>query len=82
MLNLKEVCHGNPSITFGIDLLILYTCISHIIGAFYYILGNMNPSLQSNLSNIQLLLFAKHSSVPEYGIDRILEPIVEDIKKN
>ena len=50
------------------------------IGAFYYILGNLKPSLRSKL-NIQLLLLAKYSSVSEYGIDQMLEPIVEDIKK-
>ena len=51
------------------------------IGAFYYILGNLKPSLRSKLNNIQLLLLTKYSSVSEYSIDQMLEPIVEDIKK-
>ena len=54
--------------------------ITMYIGAFY-ILGNLKPSLRSKLNNIQLLPLAKYSSVSEYGIDQILEPIVEDIKK-
>lgn len=50
-------------------------------GAFYYLLGNMSPRFRSKIQNIQLLLLAKYSSVAEFGIDRILEPIVEDIQK-
>ena len=45
------------------------------------ILGNLKPSLRLKLNNIQLLLLAKYSSVSEYGIDQMLEPIVENIKK-
>lgn len=51
------------------------------VGAFYYTLGNMKPSLRSKLNSIQLLLLAKYSSVAEFGIDRMLEPIIDDIKK-
>ena len=58
----------------------LISCCS-CIGAFHYILGNLKPSLRSKLNNIQLLLLAKYSCVSEYGIDRMIEPIVEDIKK-
>ena len=55
--------------------------LSPYIGAFYYILGNVRPQLRSKISNIQLLLLAKYDSVVEFGIDRMLEPIVEDIHK-
>ena len=41
----------------------------------------MKPSLRSKLNNIQLLLLVKSSSVAEFGIDRVLQPIVDDIKK-
>ena len=41
----------------------------------------MKPSLRSKLNNIQLLLLAKYLTVAEFGIDRILKPIIEDIKK-
>lgn len=50
------------------------------IGAFYYLLGNLRPQ-QSKINNIQLLLLAKYVHVAEFGIDRIMEPIIEDIKK-
>lgn len=55
--------------------------LSPYIGAFYYILGNVRPQLRSKISNIQLLLLAKYDSVVEFGIDRMLEPTVEDIRK-
>ena len=51
------------------------------IGAFYYLLGNLSPHFRSKIHNIQLLLLAKYSTVSEFGIDRMLEPIVEDIRK-
>ena len=49
-------------------------------GAFYYLLGNLSPRFRSKIHNIQLLLLAKYSSVAEYGIDRILNSIVEDVR--
>lgn len=63
----------------------VYTCsvtYTHAhAGAFYYILGNVRPQLRSKIKNIQLLLLAKYSTVVEFGIDKMLEPIVEDVKK-
>lgn len=53
----------------------------HYSGAFYYLLGNMSQRFRSKIHNIQLLLLAKYSSVTEFGIDNILEPAVEDIRK-
>ena len=50
-------------------------------GAFYYLLGNLSPHFRSKIHNIQLLLLAKYSTVSEFGIDRMLEPIVEDVRK-
>ena len=57
------------------------TYIIIIIGAFYFLLGNLSPRFRSKISNIQLLLLAKHSTVVDHGIDRLLAPIVEDIRK-
>ena len=68
----------------GITILLVFIHVhayTMYIGAFYYILRNLKPSLRSKLNNIQLLLLAKYSCVSEYGIDQMLEPIVEDIKK-
>ena len=50
-------------------------------GAFYYLLGNLHPRFQSRINTIQLLASAKYITISEYGIDRILEPVVEDICK-
>ena len=55
---------------------------AHVLaGAFYYILGNVDPRFRSKIHSIQLLILAKYSSVAEFGIDQILEPAVKDIEK-
>ena len=54
---------------------------THKLSFFYFSLGNLKPKLRSKLSGIQLLAIAKHKLVGEYGMDAILHPIVEDIKK-
>ena len=51
------------------------------IGAFYFLVGNVRPHLRSKIHNIQLLLLAKYTTIVEFGIDRMLEPVVEDIRK-
>lgn len=61
--------------------LIIFNPTTYCIGAFYYMLGNVSPRFRSKISNIQLLALAKYNTVVEFGIDRILQPIVEDIRK-
>lgn len=51
------------------------------IGCLYYTLGNLSPKLRSSLKNIHLLCILKHSYVIKYGIDVILEPVIEAVKK-
>ena len=41
----------------------------------------MCPWQRSKISNIQLLLLVKYESVVEFGIDTVLQPIIEDIRK-
>ena len=53
----------------------------HLLGAFYFLLGNLSPRLRSKISNIQLLLLVRYNLVAEFGIDRVLQPIVDDIRK-
>ena len=48
-------------------------------GVFNYSLGNINPALRSSLQSIQLLAVVKSSNIDLYGIDKILEPFMEDI---
>ena len=61
--------------------IIMYTMHMLLAGAFYYILGNVDPRFRSKIHSIQLLILAKYSSVAEFGIDQILEPAVKDIEK-
>ena len=51
------------------------------IGLFYYTLGNLPPRLRSALKSIQLLTVCKYTDIVHYGIDIILEPIVESVKQ-
>ena len=48
--------------------------------AFYYSLGNIPPQYRSTLWNIQLLAITTSPTLQKYGPDRILEPIIKDIK--
>lgn len=48
--------------------------------AFYYSLGNIPPHYRSTLWNIQLLAITTSPILQKYGPDRILEPIMKDIK--
>jgi len=43
-------------------------------------LGNINPIKRSKLKGIQLLALCKHTLIKKYGINKIIKPIVEDIK--
>ncbi len=49
----------------------LHTCM--------IIIGNLSPRFRSRINNSQLLLLAL---VAEFWIDRMLEPIVKDIRKH
>ncbi len=41
----------------------------------------MHPRFRSKTSDIQLLLLAKYNTIVEFGIDRILEVAIEDLRK-
>ena len=58
----------------------MHICMCMYIGAFYYLLGNLRPQ-RSKINNIQLLLLGKYIHIAEFGIDHIMKPIIEDIKK-
>ena len=63
-----------------ITYLILLQLIN-ILGTFYFMLGNLHPKHRSKLSSIFLVALVKHKLLQKYGMDRILEPFVQDIKK-
>ena len=48
-------------------------------GLFYYTLGNIRPRYRSQLKSIQLLAVVKRCVINKYGINAILEPIVDKI---
>ena len=52
-----------------------------IVGAFYYMLGNVRPQFRSRISDIQLLQLVQYGTVEEFGIDRVMTRIVEDLRK-
>lgn len=49
--------------------------------AFYYTLANISLQHRSSLNVIQLVTLVKSQDVTKYGIDKILEPFMEDVKK-
>lgn len=51
------------------------------VGVFYYSIGNLPPSLRSCLHSIQLVAIVKTRFIEKYGVDKILEPFVHDLKE-
>ena len=62
-------------------LLSLIFLFSYCVGMFYFTLGNLSPKYRSYLPNIQLVAIVKASFISIYGMDKILQPIVDDVKK-
>ena len=58
-------------------------CTHMIVHAalFYYTLGNLSPIHRSSLRSIQLLIAVKSSFLVKYGADKILTPVIEEIKQ-
>lgn len=50
-------------------------------GAFYFLLGNLHPRYRASTNNIQLVSLFKSSFISKYGIDLLLKPFIEDVKK-
>ena len=48
---------------------------------FYFTLGNVPPKFWSKLSTIQLVAIVETPTLLQYGMDAVLRPIVNDIKK-
>ena len=51
------------------------------VGMIYYTLGNLHPKYRSPLKGIQLLNVTDYSLIEKYGIDTILESIVDAVKR-
>ena len=52
----------------------------HKIGFFYYQLANIDYKYRSKLKSIHLFATCSVNYIKKYGIDSILEPLVEDLK--
>ena len=55
--------------------------IHSLTGMFYFTLGNLSPKFRSKLSLIYLVAIVKQKNLAMYGMDAILRPFVEDMKK-
>lgn len=60
------------------DVISSYVCPAAM---FYYVLGNIHPKYRLTLAAIQLLTAVKHIHLNQYGIDKILEPFIEEVKE-
>lgn len=60
---------------------VIIISFSLILGVFYYTLGNLHPKHRSTLDGICLLAIVKVPVIQAYGLDAILEPIVDAIQK-
>jgi len=54
---------------------------NHNIGTFYFTLGNLSPKYRSQLTSIYLVALVKSSFISTYGIDEVIRPFVNDVKK-
>ena len=50
------------------------------INLYYFTSGNMGPNLPSKLSAMKLLAIVHAKAVPRYGQNKILMPILNDLK--
>lgn len=52
---------------------------THKLLAFYYILGNVYPEYSSSTDIIQLAILCKSIDMKNFGIDKIVEPLIKDL---
>ena len=50
-------------------------------GSFYFTLGNLSPKYRSKLTSIYLLALVKSTFISTYGMDVVLKPFINDMKK-
>ena len=62
----------------GLQSLICLINAMYNLGSFYFTLGNL---YRSKLSSIYLVALVKSKFISDYGMDAVLKPIVDDIKK-
>ena len=52
----------------------------YVVGAIYFMLGNLDPSVRSRLENIHLVALFKSTLLQMYSFDDILAPLVSELK--
>lgn len=52
----------------------------HKLCGVYWILGNLPPGSHSSLSSIYLAVLCKSGDVKTYGYEKVLEPLLQDLK--
>ena len=62
-------------------VVIMIDLITKHAGLTYYTLGNLHPKYCSSLKSIHLLNAVYYHHIIKYGIDAILQPIVDAVKK-
>nr|XP_004207466.3 uncharacterized protein LOC101237831 [Hydra vulgaris] len=53
---------------------------THKISIFYFIVGNVDTHLWTNLDHIHLVLVAQYSAVKRFGYDKVLNKLMHDVK--
>ena len=59
----------------------MYMLSCYLIEIFYFLLGNLPPWMISKVNSVQLAMIVKKSLISKYTMQRVLKPLVEDIKK-
>ncbi len=53
----------------------------HKLCAIYYTFGNVGTKYCSQLKHINLALLVRYCHVKQFGLDEILKPLIDDLKK-
>lgn len=78
--NVKKHKVGRVSVIIA-GLILFFMSACGILGAFYFILGNLRPRNRSLLHTIHLVALVKTSVIQSYGINEILKPFMTSICK-
>ena len=55
--------------------------VKYKTSAFYFVLGKLPSKFKSKLSDIKLVLLTSAQIVSRYGYEKILQPVLDDIKE-
>ena len=62
----------------NISLIKYYSCC--ILGAFYWVLGNLHPKYRSSLKMLNLAILCRVKWIKQYGMEKVLNPLMADLK--